>query len=163
MRPKAGFTLVELMVVIALFTIILSMGIPAYSAWKTKHDIDGQTRTLYRNLSFARMEAYVKKDVAGIYWGATAGFSNYEVRVDSNGDGDIKDSADQKIMDVTSPYPWGGGSGDSLTFDGRGFAATGKTFHVSGVSVPQGVLSCVVVSRTRIRMGFWDGSSCQAK
>ena len=65
MKKESGFTLVELMVVVAITVLVLAWGIPSYSTWRTKHDIENQMVQLYSDLQFGRMTAYGRKVVSG--------------------------------------------------------------------------------------------------
>ena len=69
MKKESGFTLVELMVVVSITVLLLAWGIPSYSTWKTKHDIENQMVQLYSDLQFGRMTAYGRKVVSGVCWG----------------------------------------------------------------------------------------------
>ena len=69
MKKESGFTLVELMVVVSITVLVLAWGIPSYSTWRTKHDIENQMVQLYSDLQFGRMTAYGRKVVSGVFWG----------------------------------------------------------------------------------------------
>ena len=69
MKKESGFTLVELMVVVSITVLLLTWGIPSYSTWKKKHDIENQMVQLYSDLQFGRMTAYGSKVVSGVCWG----------------------------------------------------------------------------------------------
>ena len=72
MKKESGFTLVELMVVVSITVLLLAWGIPSYSTWNTKHDIENQMVQLYSDLQFGRMTAYGSKVVGGVLWGTAA-------------------------------------------------------------------------------------------
>ncbi len=96
MKKESGFTLVELMVVVSITVLLLTWGVPSYSTWKMKHDIENQMVQLYSDLQFGRMTAYGRKVVSGVYWGAGATIpqnSGYQIRSDANnGNGSIDDT-----------------------------------------------------------------------
>ncbi len=155
------------MVALALMTVIISLGIPAFSGWRNKQDTEGQCRAMVRHLSFARMKAYTEKKSVGILWdNSIEAFVSYSVVEDANGDGDIVDSgADKVILQEVTRFPWKVSSAwKVLTFDCRGFASTDNmTFQIDGGSDAAGILDCVVVMRTKIQVGSWNGSQCVSK
>ena len=65
MKKERGFTLVELMVVVSITVLLLAWGIPSYSTWKKKHDIENQMVQLYSDLQFGRMTAYGRQSRIG--------------------------------------------------------------------------------------------------
>ncbi len=69
MKEESGFTLVEVMVVVSITVLLLAWGVPSYSTWNKKHNIENQMVQLYSDLQFARMTAYGSKVVSGVYWG----------------------------------------------------------------------------------------------
>lgn len=152
MRQRGGFTLVELVVVIGLFLLMLSAGVPVYSTWKKKQDTESQIRKLYSDLQFARMKAYSEKVVYGVWWGANNPFSSYSVRRDTNGDG----VPDQDVYSVALKLPvTSKASQQNITFDGRGFATVLNSLYIN--SGTNAATDCVSVSRTRIMPGKWNG------
>lgn len=84
MRICRGFTLVELVFVIAIFGFLMALGAPAFSVWQRKRVVEDQIERLHSNLQFARMNAYTQKITWGLWWGAagTASFSSCQIRKD---------------------------------------------------------------------------------
>ncbi len=174
MKKEGGFTLIELMVVIAIVVILLSWAVPRYSNWKAKHDIENQILQLHSDIQLARMTAYSRKVVSGIWWGGGANFSQYQIRCDGN--------------DVLNPGTWVdtntsiddalGAGGDtqlgaavqskapivpsaavnSVAFDGRGFSTNSLTFSIANTI--GAALDCVQVDSTRIFMGKMNAGNC---
>jgi len=163
MKNARGFSLVELMVVIAAFMLMAYVGMPAYSAWKKKHEIEAQTLKLHSDLQYARMKAYAEKAVWGVWWGDTASFTRYQIKKDSNGDEDVNDiGIDEAYFDTNGTFAVTSrnGSIDSIGFDTRGFCKNPTTLYIS--SDTGAPLDCVAVSRTRVKLGkcVWKGSVC---
>lgn len=164
MKKNGGFTIVELMVVVGIAILLLSWGLPGYSSWRRKHDAESQIMRLYSDLQFARMTAYSHKVSSGVWWGGGTVISNYQIRMDGNGNGTIDDSlgsgGDTQVgstvdpkLDVTTSA-----SQNSVSFDSRGFLNTNPlTFTIGGTGASA---NCVSVSNTRIIVGKMNGGTC---
>jgi prepilin-type N-terminal cleavage/methylation domain-containing protein len=57
MRGKSGFTIVELMIVIAIMGVLTAIAIPTYITWLPKHRANAAARQLFADLQNARMRA----------------------------------------------------------------------------------------------------------
>ncbi|MGO9021320.1 MAG: Tfp pilus assembly protein FimT/FimU [Syntrophobacteraceae bacterium] len=185
MKEERGFTLVELMVVVSITVLLLAWGVPSYSTWKKKHDIENQMVQLYSDLQFGRMTAYGRKVVAGVYWGTGAGIPTttlYQIRYDASNplNNSIEDTGtDVQIgAAVTLKYPItisANENGVSVTqnsasFDGRGFLnytgnpADPATQIIFSVSSSYGAaMDCVNVTSTKITLGKMISGSCSPK
>jgi len=61
-KPAGGFTLVELLIVIALIGILISIAIPQYNAYKAK-GVDGMMKSDLKNAAVAMESYYAKNQV----------------------------------------------------------------------------------------------------
>jgi prepilin-type N-terminal cleavage/methylation domain-containing protein len=173
MKKESGFTLLELMVVISITMLLLAWGIPSYSTWKKKHDIENQMIQLYDDLQFGRMTAYGTKVVTGVYWGGGATFASYQIKYDANNNNEIDDNVDQQvpgtmIMNLKYAITSSLSTQTSVSFDGRGFMDPGNPNPASPITfsvVPSygAVMDCVQVSTTQIILGKMNGNSCKQK
>jgi prepilin-type N-terminal cleavage/methylation domain-containing protein len=178
MKNQAGFTLVELMVVVSITVLLLSWGIPSFSTWNVKHGVENQMVQLYSDLQFGRMTGYGSKVVAGVWWGTGAGITSqtggYQIRYDNSNP--VANSIDgpaafvQVGNTVLPKYPITvSANQNSVSFDGRGFLNSANpldpanpiTFSVSSTS--GAAIDCVAVSTTRITLGKMSAGTCQPK
>jgi len=58
--PHAGFSLIELMVTIAVLAVLLGIAIPSFQSMLEKHRLVGAAEQLYEDLQYARTEAIKK-------------------------------------------------------------------------------------------------------
>jgi len=57
MKQKSGFTLVELLVVLAVLAIFFAIGVPNFMNWLPKYRLKSAARDLYSNMQLAKMTA----------------------------------------------------------------------------------------------------------
>jgi type IV fimbrial biogenesis protein FimT len=62
MKKKSGFTVVELVVVLAVLSIFVAIGVPNFMSWIPKYRLKSAVRDLYSNMQLAKMTA-VKSNV----------------------------------------------------------------------------------------------------
>jgi type IV fimbrial biogenesis protein FimT len=54
---RGGFTLVELLAVVALVAVLAMLAAPSFVAWRARDQVDARARVLISSLSYARSEA----------------------------------------------------------------------------------------------------------
>jgi prepilin-type N-terminal cleavage/methylation domain-containing protein len=59
----SGFTMIELIVTMAVFTILASVAIPVFSKWLPSYHLKTAARDVYSNIQMARLDA-VKRNTA---------------------------------------------------------------------------------------------------
>jgi prepilin-type N-terminal cleavage/methylation domain-containing protein len=168
MKKEGGFTLVELMVVVSIAVLLLAWGLPSYSSWKKKHDVENQMVQLYSDIQFGRMTAYSGKVVSGVWWGGNTPFASYQIRSDANNNGTIDDTGvDTQIGATVSPkYAiTSSAAQNSVSFDGRGFWSPSGPNPITFSVAPSfgAAVDCVTVSSTRVTLGKMTAGSCAPK
>ncbi len=71
-RQNSGFTLVELMVAVAVLAILLTIGIPAFQSTLDKRRLTGAVEQLYSDLQYARSEAIRQNKDVTVYFTGTS-------------------------------------------------------------------------------------------
>lgn len=155
----AGFTLVEILVVVGILAILLSLGTLQTRGWLEKGAIEKQTMFIYGELMGVRQSAMnfkrprtvvIKRDSFQVY--STA---NTAVAAVAN------NRLKYPLMQVSSYVD---AAGVPITFDERGFNSNENTFCVvpSGDTtvVNSGAYDTLVISALRIKMGKRTGGNC---
>ena len=163
MKREAGFTLTELMVVVAIVSIGLAIGVPSYRYITTSYRMSSEVNGLLGDLMLARGEAIkegqgVTVCISSNGTGCTGG-ANWERGwiIFSNGAGGANPAAGS-ILRVQAPFA--GNPADtfvanpaiaSVTYNREGFATTGAgfpntilTLHNSTAS--SGFTRCLTIS-----------------
>ena len=120
-----GFTLVELMVTIAIAAILLGIALPGFAEFLRGVRASGDVSALTSALALARSEAVKRNQVACVFSSDWAG--GWDVRVDSSGNGSCGDAGDGVVRVFSAPSTTGSlsvkeGSGDAdeIIFNGTG-------------------------------------------
>jgi type IV fimbrial biogenesis protein FimT len=101
MRSKKGFTLMELMVVLAILTVVASIGVPSFVGWRNNAKLRDGASLLRADLEMAKLRAMKENNFVAIIFNA----SGYTAFVD-DGAGDplkagdwIKEATEQIVCD----------------------------------------------------------------
>ena len=87
MKKNSGFTLMELMVAIAIIGITAAIAIPNVISYLPKHRLNGGARDVYSAMQYARLKAVKERTPVSINFNiGTDGFTVFD---DSNGNGTI--------------------------------------------------------------------------
>ena len=141
MRRKNGFTIIELVIVIAIIGITTAIGIPNLLSWLHKYRLQSAARDLYANVQRAKTGAILNNASWAIVFNADAG--SYEV-CSGKGDDNSWRGNDNNVVKkvVLSDY------GNGITF-GQGSAATpiGGTFGTDFITYSRPVNVLVLNSK----------------
>lgn len=135
-RLTSGFSLVELIIAIAILAILLAIGLPSFQGSLRSNRVTSTTNELIASISLARSEALRNPGGAVLCTtedGATCGGNwnnGWMVWVDVDGDGAPGGPNDRVLryvqgknqMNVTATSPGGAAFASSITFDNRGRA-----------------------------------------
>lgn len=153
-RRDAGFTLVEVIVTMAILAILLSLATLEFSKYSVKTAIEGQTRVMMSDLTKVRSEALFEKRSRAVKFTSTT-FTVYSSGV----------ATGSPVLTKTLSYPLVlTGIPDPLVFNGRGLmegvdAGGAACIEPSG---NEGGIDSIVFNTTRLQIGKRrNGTNCQ--
>lgn len=166
---QRGFSLIELMVTVALLAILLAMGLPSFQGSLRSNRVATATNELIASINLARMEALRSPHGAGVC--ASSDGTDCDGNWDDgwivwiSGDGDNTPDGDE---DRVLRYTEGRGNlqisavgtamGDTIRFDHRGRSHEARTLTIRSDKCPAGsqlvrTLSLSLTGQTRVEKG----------
>ncbi len=104
MKNSKGFTLIEVLIVIAMIGILSAIAIPNYINWLPNYRLKGAARDLYSNMQKVKLEAVKRNTDVGIAF-TTVVFpalgGSYQAFVDDGAGGGIASNAIQDGTETT--------------------------------------------------------------
>jgi type II secretory pathway pseudopilin PulG len=170
-QKNRGFSLIELIVIVAIMIILLAIGIPQLSKYMQKYNVEKEITSLYGDLVNQRFKSMnsgiphgVRFDSSKQYTIFTFDDKNYNLKFD-----DTNEEKDASIKTVNYDLQAGGNSisGKVILFDKTGMAKTsswGLGNFTIDINYPA-KYNCLSISSSRIKMGVWNENdhSCQVK
>jgi prepilin-type N-terminal cleavage/methylation domain-containing protein len=85
-KYEAGFTLLEIVIVVAIISVGATLAIPSYSDWNSRYQLRDAITTIQSNLMLARMAAMNRNRVVNVNFNVVAGQVTVNVQ-DASGSG----------------------------------------------------------------------------
>ena len=145
---KKGFSLMELLIVIAIIAIILSFGIPWSLNYIVKKKVEKDTHAIYLALKQAQIEAKLRKTNICIKLSSPQELEIRLFNTDCNG----------TVINILKL--------DSRFYSNKSYLKVNQfgIFTVNGSiyynSTAEDIIDCVKADEIRICEGYWNGSSC---
>lgn len=98
---QSGFTLVEMMIVIAILAVLVGIAIPNYLAWLPKSRLNGAARQIMGNLMWARMQAVNQNNNFRVFF---LDSHNYQILDDDDNNGNINGGEWTQTKDIQQEY-----------------------------------------------------------
>ena len=167
-NTEKGFSLMELIITIAIMGIVMGIATLSFNTWQVKNKIEAQTHEMFADISEARTNAFTQKKYYGLVFQPTSYvMKSYSSEVEiKNVAAQIANGAvvaskslsygiTKKGLDITDT---------PIIFDTSGFtnSATGLTIFVNPTSAAAAV-NCLVLSAARTNIGKVNGSACEFK
>ncbi|MEJ2099451.1 MAG: GspH/FimT family pseudopilin [Desulfobacterales bacterium] len=96
MRKDSGFSIVELMTVIAIISILAGIAVPSYISWRANSQLNRAALDVYGNLQRAKSEAVKRNALCAVTFSA----NDYTVYMDN---GNLLYDAGEEVI---SSNPW---------------------------------------------------------
>ena len=156
---RRGFTLVEMIIVMAIIAILLAVSTIAFNRWVNRNKVETQFKTMYADLMTARSQALYNKNGTGkSVIITTAGFSMYATT----------DTTVPAVLTKVFKVPVTPAT-TQIVFDQNGVAtltSNGTVVNDAYVCVQTNTTSAIfnslIISNTRIQMGTFSGGVCSS-
>jgi len=155
-----GFTLVELIAVIALIAIALGIGTLNFNEWNRKYNIEAQTKEIMTDLTNVRLMSIQTKKRHQVVLNPTSySIRSYSSEFDTVGTQVFNKTLKHQISRFSSGAVTVF-SNFSASYNDRGYTSNLFTIAVApGVTGP--ALNCVTVHTARVNLGRINGNNCE--
>jgi len=125
MHKNSGFTIMELMITIAIIAVLAAIAVPNMIGWRSGTKLQGAVENLRGDLQWAKLKAVQESEFVTVLF--LAGGTSYEVFMDSTPNG-VRDAGErlyrQRDLPVGVSIDLGNtdfSGNDYVTFNNRGF------------------------------------------
>lgn len=175
---QEGFTLIEMVVSMAVIGIVAAMAIPNFSKWKEKHEINGQAQKVYFDLMLARTTAIKNNNNVRVTFDTTA--HTYKIHDDTNSDGteDSGENVKNAILENEVQFAYNTGVKDTdgnnvnsavtfgtiLIFDSKGQASSSGSvllLHTNDIGITDDRARLISVLQATGAVDYWEYSAAE--
>jgi prepilin-type N-terminal cleavage/methylation domain-containing protein len=163
---QGGFTLLEIMITIAILGILVVIAVGNFGGLNEKYKVEAETKQLYADLMDARGRAMQRNRMFFVrFSGSGYGYATYE---DSSplpdGNGIFDNTADALVTNVAVRHliaPVLAGGVSNFGFNRNGIANDNGVIRFVSTAHPD--YDCITIRPTRIKMGQYSGGVCVEK
>lgn len=163
-NSKAGFTLIEIIVVVVIISTLLAIVGLEVSGWLSNYKVETEIKTMYVDLMNTRARAMQRNRFHFIVLAAT----QYTIYEDTNtapdGNGTLETATDTQVLQKTTSYTISSSLSFGATqfyFDKNGIASNTGSLRLVSTATPD--YDCIIIAATRINLGQYSGGNCNAK
>lgn len=161
---KKGFTLVELMITIAILGFLSWMAVTSFTRLSEQYAVETETKQLYADLMDARGRAMQRSRVFFVRLTASGYSTHEDASPAPDGNGIFDSGQDRQVVSAKLNHAVNQNlsGGWNFSFDRNGIASeTGVIWFSSPVKADY---DCISVRETRTKMGQYDGAgNCAEK
>lgn len=165
-KRRSGFTLVELMIAIAIVGIVAMLAAGTFRGLNEKYRVEGETKQMFSDLMDARGRAMQRSRMFLVEIHAN-GYQTYEdtsPAPDGNGSLDAADTLTTNVRVAHAIVTDNLAGGTShLRFNRNGIASVTGFLRFSSTVKPD--YDCITIRETRVKLGQYDatGGTCVEK
>lgn len=164
-----GFTLVEVLVAIAILGFLATMAVTSYITLSEKYKVETETKQIYVDLMDARGRAMQRSRFYHVAF-ASSGYSTVEDGFPApDGDGNPSNGTNMPVTSVTLKHAIttvrtvGGaavGPMNNVTFNRNGIPDVTGYLRLASPTNVNPDYNCITILETRTKMGQWNGTAC---
>ena len=149
-KKESGFTLVEVMIVIAVFGIMSAIAIPSFMSLLPGMRLNGSARDIFVTMNLARMQAVAKNSTGNIKFNSATTYtawvdnplSGTQYALDGNGvDTLIKNGSTETGVTISHNIPY-----DTFAYNSRGLPSGSSVASTITLTDSGGAVQTVVVN-----------------
>ncbi len=158
---RGGFTLVEILVAIAILGFLLTMAVSSFRGLDEKYKVESETKLLYGDLMDVRGRAMQRNRFYHVR--ILAGGFGYATFEDSfpppDGDGAYNAGVDNQVVSVTVHHAITASPGGVSAFSFNRNGIPSVTGHLRFASTAKPDYDCIKIEATRIKMGQYNAGT----
>ena len=159
---RRGFSLIELIIVMAVIGIIMAIATVNFNSWQRKATIERQTRELHADLNAARTDSIFRKTRHSIVLNP----NNYIMKRYTSPDEDstaggivvLRKDVSYVISKLSGTF-----ADEHIVFDTRGFVTFNPPTIKINPSDSGAAFDCIVISTARTNLGKVESNACVQK
>jgi prepilin-type N-terminal cleavage/methylation domain-containing protein len=161
---NSGFSVIELVVVIAILSILIAIAGLYSREMMERYQVEGQIKEMYADVMNARVSALQRNRVFFV----TLAANQYAIYEDvysatnpssPDGDGVLQTANDRLVTQKTLRYTLAAGFPASFSFTTNGLLSSTTGFTISVSSTANPATDCIALATTRVLMGKMNGTN----
>ena len=163
--PRGGFTLVEILIVIAILGVLVMIAVGNLRGFNEKYKVEAETKQLYADLTDVRGRAMQRSRVSFVQINANDYKTYEDTSPAPDGDG-LLQNADTLVVNAKVFHAIATGNIAvplSFNFNRNGIASVTGFIRFSSTALPD--YDCIWIRSTRVKMGQYNatGNTCAEK